>query len=72
MQQHMILSLQQYLRTQEEVTEDEVKFDYKLYAGPATTRNAIKLLNVIGYDKNIIKGAEQRAMHFLTDGNWKS
>ena len=36
------------------------------------TRNAIKLLNVIGYDKNIIKGAEQRAMHFLTDGNWKS
>lgn len=57
---------------QEEVTEDEVKFDYKLYAGPATTRNAIKLLNVIGYDKNIIKGAEQRAMHFLTDGNWKS
>ena len=57
---------------QEEVTEDEVKFDYKLYAGPATTRNAIKLLNVIGYDKNIIKGAEQRAMHFLTDGNWNS
>ncbi len=57
---------------QEEVTEDEVKFDYKLYDGPATTRNAIKLLNVIGYDKNIIKGAEQRAMHFLTEGNWKS
>lgn len=57
---------------QEEVTEDEVRFDYKLYDGSATTRNAIKLLNVIGYDKNIIKGAEQRAQHFLTEGSWKS
>lgn len=57
---------------QEEVTEDEVKFDYKLYKGPATTRNAIKLLKVIGYDSNIIKGAEERANHFLSEGNWKS
>lgn len=49
---------------QEEVTEDEVKFDYKLYAGPATTRNAIKLLNVIGYDKNIIK--EQNSVQCIS------
>ena len=52
---------------QEEVTEDEVKFDYKLYAGPATTRNAIKLLNVIDmiriYEQNSVQ------MHFLTNGS---
>ena len=39
---------------QEEVTDDEVVFDFKLYTGPATTRNAIKLLKTIGYDSTII------------------
>ena len=28
---------------QEKVTDNEVIFDFKLYSGPATTRNAIKL-----------------------------
>ncbi|MGN0318840.1 MAG: hypothetical protein ACI4E1_12990 [Lachnospira sp.] len=56
---------------QEEVTDDDVKFNFKLYKGPATTRNAIKLLGVIGYDKNIIRAAENSAAYFCDNGSWK-
>lgn len=57
---------------QEEVTDDNVKFNFKLYKGPATTRNAIKLLGVIGYDKSIIRAAEASASYFIDNGAWKS
>ena len=55
---------------QEEVTDDEVVFDFKLYTGPATTRNAIKLLKTIGYDSAIINAAERSAGYFLNNGKW--
>ena len=55
---------------QEKVEEDDVIFDYKLYQGRATSRNAIKLLGVMGYDKSIIKDAEAAANEFLTKGSW--
>lgn len=56
---------------QEEVTENDVRFNYRLFKGPATTRNAIKLLNIIGYDKNIIEAAEHQAGYFIEHGIWK-
>lgn len=55
---------------QEEVTDDEVVFDFKLYTGPAITRNAIKLLKTIGYDSTIINAAERSAGYFLNNGKW--
>lgn len=55
---------------QEEVTDDEVVFDFKLYTGHATTRNAIKLLKTIGYDSTIINAAERSAGYFLNNGKW--
>ena len=55
---------------QEEVTDDEVVFDFKLYTGPATTRKAIKLLKTIGYDSTIINAAERSAGNFLNNGKW--
>ncbi|MBQ4284736.1 MAG: hypothetical protein IJB96_12525 [Lachnospira sp.] len=57
---------------QEEVTDDDVKFNYKLFKGPATTRNAIKLLNIIGYDKEVISAAEKQAMYFMANGSWQN
>ena len=56
---------------QEEVTDDTVKFNYKLYSGPATTRNAIKLLNMMGYDKEIVTQSEKQAAYFIENGVWK-
>lgn len=56
---------------QEEVTDDDVKFNYKLFKGPATTRNAIKLLKIMGYDRQITDGADKQAMYFMDNGIWR-
>lgn len=56
---------------QEEVTDDDVKFNFTLFKGPATTRNAIKLLKIMGYDKRIVEHAETNAAHFIDTGLWK-
>lgn len=55
----------------EEVKKDDVLFNYELNIGRATSRNAIKLLNVIGFDKKIVKKAEIMAEGFISDGVWK-
>lgn len=55
---------------EEEVVRDDVLFNYRLKTGPATTRNAIKLLKVIGYDSEVIKNASSRAEAFLSTGRW--
>ena len=39
--------------------------------GRATTRNAIKLLGIMGYDAGIIRQAEGLAEDFLRTGAWK-
>lgn len=55
---------------EEEIREDDVVFNYRLMEGRATTRNAIKLLRVMGYEENIILDAEGLAEHFLQSGVW--
>ncbi|MFC1693133.1 hypothetical protein ACFL1R_06480, partial [Candidatus Latescibacterota bacterium] len=44
----------------EEVCKEGLKFDYKLHSGPSTTRNAIALLDYVGYPKIIIENATNR------------
>lgn len=56
---------------QEEIKDNDIKFDYIFYKGRATTRNAIKILDLIGYDKNIVKNAEKSAEDFMKDGVWR-
>ncbi len=55
----------------EEVKREDVLFNYKLNPGRATSRNAIKLLNVIGFDQRIVKKAENMAQEFISKGEWK-
>ncbi len=55
---------------QEEVTKDDVTFNYRLLKGPATTRNAIKLLKLIGYDEEVVEAAQRQAMYFMDKGIW--
>lgn len=50
---------------QEKFSENDITFDYKIYEGPAVTRNAIKLLSIIGYDADIVKKAEELALELL-------
>lgn len=56
---------------EETVTDDKVEFDYLLQEGRATSRNAIKLLRMLGYPQEIIERAEQSAEQFLQNGEWK-
>lgn len=55
---------------EEELEDNNIIFNYKLFKGKATSRNAIKLLGIIGYDEEIIADAEKAAADFLNNGNW--
>ena len=55
---------------EEDIKDDEVLFSYKLMRGSATTRNAIRLLKVMGYGDSITESAELRAEEFERNGNW--
>ena len=54
----------------EEIEDDDISFSYKILDGRASTRNAIKLLGIMGYDKGIIEEAELMAKEFLRTGQW--
>lgn len=56
---------------EEEIADGDVRFQYRLLEGKATTRNAIKLLGVMGYEESIIENAENRAERFLNTGQWR-
>jgi hypothetical protein len=56
---------------QERIVDDGIVFDYRLYDGRATSRNAIKLLRLMGYDEAIVNEAEDRANQFISRSSWK-
>ena len=56
---------------QERISDHQILFDYKLYQGRAVSKNAIKLLSLLGYTPDIIKNAETAAEEFLSEGEWK-
>lgn len=53
-----------------QISDNDVHFDYKIKEGPATNRNAIKLLKVLGYDEAIVENAQSLAEKFLATGQW--
>lgn len=56
---------------EEQVSENEVIFDYQLRDGRAVTRNAIKLLSILGYPDEIIENATEMAQNYLQTNEWK-
>lgn len=57
---------------EEQVGENEILFDYVIRAGKATSRNAINLLQLIGFDRSIVERAHQSANRYLETGEWKT
>ena len=55
----------------EEIDGEDVHFSYELLPGSADSRNAIRLLRMLGYDAQIADRAQERAEHFLETGEWK-
>ncbi len=56
---------------EEDVTDGDIHFNYELKEGRATTRNAIKLLEIMGYEKRIIDDAQNMAAEFVSTGKWR-
>ena len=56
---------------EEQVGENERLFDYVIREGKATTRNAINLLQLIGFDQQIVDNAHEKADRYLETGVWQ-
>lgn len=54
----------------ETITDNDIKFDYKVHNGRAQSRNAIKLLGFMGYEEEIVNRAQDRAEKFVCTGQW--
>jgi hypothetical protein len=54
----------------EEQFKEDIYFPYKILPGAATTRNAIKLLERMGYDEELVADAERLAKEFMESGKW--
>lgn len=54
----------------ETVTEDEVIFDYKLKKGPSNTRNALKLLKAMNFNKEVVSLSNQVCNNFIETEKW--
>ena len=67
---HMLEHLYSNYHFKEDVKDNDVIFNYRLYEGRAVSRNAIKLLGVLGYDENVITKADEPAKRFLDTGVW--
>lgn len=55
----------------EDIEENDITFSYKIINGRAQTRNAIKLLGIMGFSSDIINEAEAMAGNFLETGVWQ-
>lgn len=56
----------------EYVVDGRVDFDYILYPGPVTTRNAIRLLEMKGFNEIITNNAMDLIDYFEKNGEWPS
>ena len=57
---------------EEQVGENEMLFDYVIRTGKASSRNAINLLQLIGFDQHIVNRAHQKANRYLETGEWRA
>lgn len=67
---HMLEKQYDNYHFQEKISDRDVLFDYKIYEGRAVSRNAIKLLKLLGYSDSIVDEAEERAGRFVEEGKW--
>lgn len=55
----------------EEIKEQDISFTYKILKGPASTRNAILLLEKMGYPTDLVEEAKISAENFIKNGAWE-
>ena len=57
---------------EEEVKDGDISFEYRLLPGKSTTRNAIRLLELMGYSERITQKALECAQRFVENGTWQA
>ena len=68
---HLLEGIYHNYHFSETIEANDISFSYKIMEGRASTRNAIKLLGIMGYDERIIQEAEDMAGDFLASGVWR-
>lgn len=68
---HLLEGIFDNYHFEEEIKDGDILFNYQLKEGRATTRNAISLLQIMGYEQDIIEKAQRQANVFLCEGIWK-
>ena len=69
---HLLEDVYDNYHFEEEVRDGDVLFSYRLLEGRAHTRNAIRLLEIIGFSDEIIQKADNMAKDFLETGEWNA
>lgn len=67
---YILEALYENYHFEEEVGKEDVTFNYLLKKGRVTTRNAIRLLEMIGYDSKLVKQAKDAVESFEKTGIW--
>lgn len=57
---------------EETIEEGNIIFPYRLLPGKTSTKNAIRLLELMGYEETITKNAAKCAEQFLKTGRWSN
>ena len=55
---------------EEIINDDDIKFDYTIKDGKAKSRNAIKLLKIMGFSEDVIKKANNAVEAFEQQNRW--
>lgn len=55
----------------EHIQGEDILFDYLLKEGRADSRNAIRLLAMIGFEQELVQKSQKRVETFLAEGVWK-
>ncbi|MBP5330601.1 MAG: hypothetical protein J6Y89_01955 [Lachnospiraceae bacterium] len=55
---------------EEQIMDNEIRFDYRLKPGRATSRNAISLLKIMGYPQETVDAAVNMAERYVKTGEW--
>lgn len=63
-------NLYAFYHFREILAENDILFDYKLYSGPSKTKNAIELLNLLGFEKSVTAKAKELALYFEEHNQW--
>lgn len=67
---HLLEGIYNNYHFEEEIVGEDVQFNYSIQDGRAVTRNAIRLLAVMGYEEDIINRANKMAKTFVDTKEW--